>query len=295
MGENFEKDTLEIISGSKFECNEGSEQTNVPSQNKDEEIEPEMYEKASQYIADQTCLICDSNFESMAIVIRHVISTNVIHCIAHHLNSFSGSNMGQESDSRTNSEIEEHNLNALSDSASLSQDNDHYVSTSEYQEEFQKNDQEKDQETFQVSYMDYYSGEDPDDWDSFIKENFKTSQNHPEKAKYSEINDTIVIEDDDDMEESEVPGFKCNPCPSFWTSIQDMNNHIKSDHADENSENVCEESDENDEIEILSQFSCKLCSKDFGTAEDIDKHLSVFYLIPDELYRADLVNKSKKQ
>ena len=96
MGENFEKDTLEIISGSKFECNEGSEQTNVPSQNKDEEIEPEMYEKASQYIADQTCLICDSNFESMAIVIRHVI-----HCIAHHLNSFSGSNMGQESDSRT--------------------------------------------------------------------------------------------------------------------------------------------------------------------------------------------------
>ena len=94
MGENFEKDTLEIISGSKFECNEGSEQTNVPSQNKDEEIEPEMYEKASQYIADQTCLICDSNFESMAILIRHVIS--------HHLKLFSESNMGEESDSRTN-------------------------------------------------------------------------------------------------------------------------------------------------------------------------------------------------
>ena len=86
-------------------------------------------------------------------------------------------------------------MKALSDSASLSQDNDHYVSTSEYQEEFQKNDQEKDQETFQVSYMDYYSGEDPDDWDSFIKENFKTSQNHPEKAKYSEINDTIVMDE----------------------------------------------------------------------------------------------------
>ena len=140
--------------------------------------------------------------------------------------------------------------------------------------------------------MDYYSGEDPDDWDSFIKENFKTSQNHPEKAKYSEINDTIVIEDDDDMEESEVPGFKCNLCPSFWTSIQDMNNHIKSDHADENSENI---DDESDEIEILSQFSCKLCSMDFDTAEAIDNHLSTFHSIPDELYRKDVANKSKKQ
>ena len=198
--------------------------------------------------------------------------------IVHHLNFFSESNMGQESDSRTNYEIEEHDLNDLSDSESLSQDDD----------------QEEDQEKFQVNDMDYYSGEDPDDWDSFIKEHSKTSQNHPEKAKYSEINDTIVI-DDDDIEESEVPGFKCNLCSSFWTSIQDMNNHIKSDHADENSENVGEESDENDEIEILSQFSCKLCSEDFDTAEDIDDHLSKFHSILDELYRKDVVTKSKKQ
>ena len=95
LDKHFEKDTLEIISGSKFECNEESEQTNIPSQNVGEEIEPEMYEKASQFITDQTCLICDSNFESMAIVIRYVI--------AHIL---SESSMGQESDSRTNMKYE---------------------------------------------------------------------------------------------------------------------------------------------------------------------------------------------
>ena len=96
--------------GTKFECNEELEQTNISSKKKDEEIDPEMYEQASQFIADQTCLICDSNFESVAIVIRHVIA---------HL--LSESNMGQESDtdSRTKSEIEEHDLNVLSDSESF--------------------------------------------------------------------------------------------------------------------------------------------------------------------------------
>ena len=278
LGENFEKDTLEIISGSKFECSEGSEQ---PSQNKDEEIEPEMYEKASQFITDQTCLICDSNFESMTIVIRHVI--------AHHLQLFSESNMGQEFDSRTNSEIEEHDLNALSYSESLSQDND------------QEKEQGTNQETFQVNDMDYYSGKE-EDWESFIEENYKSNQNQPEKAKYSDINDSIILIDDDDEiaiisepEESEVSGFKCSFCPSFLTSIQDMQNHFRSDHADENSKNVDEESDENDEIEILSQFSCKLCSKDFDTAEEIDNHISKLHSIPNESYRKYLVNESKRK
>ena len=134
-----------------------------------------MYEKTSQYIADQTCLICDSNFESMAIVIRHVI--------AHHLTLFAESNMSQESDSRTNSEIEEHNLNALSDSESLSQDND------------QEKEQGMNQETFQVNDMDYYSGEELEDWGSFIEETYKSSQNQPEKAKYSDINDSKILID----------------------------------------------------------------------------------------------------
>ena len=295
LQENFEKDTLEIISGSKFESCEGSEQTNIPSQNKDEEIEPEMYEKASQYIADQTCLICDSNFESIAIAIKHVI--------VHHLNFFSESNMAQES-----GEIEEHNLNDLSDSESLSQDNDHYVSTSKDQEKFQKNDQEKDQEKdqennqekFQVNDMDYYSGEELEDWGSLIEETYKSSQNQPEKANYSDINDSIILIDDDDEiamisepEESKVSGFKCSLCPSFLTSIQDMNNHIKKDHADENSKIVVDENDPDDEIEILSQFSCALCSKDFDTAEDIENHISILHSIPNEPYRNYLVCQSK--
>ena len=33
---------------------------------------------------------------------------------------------------------------------------------------------------------------------------------------------------------------------------------------------------------------------DFDTAEAIDNHLTEFHSIPDELYRKDLVNKSKK-
>ena len=131
-------------------------------------IEPVMYEKASQYIAAQTSLIFDSNFESMTIVIRHVI--------AYHLQLFSESNMGQEFDSRTNSEIEGHDLNALSDSESLSQDND--------------------QETFQVNDMDYYSGKEVD-WELFIEETYKSNQNQPEKAKYSGIHDSIILIDDE--------------------------------------------------------------------------------------------------
>ena len=86
------------------------------------------------------------------------------HVIVHHLNFFSESNMGQESDSRTNYEIDEHNLTDLSDSESLSQDKDHYALTSKDQEKFQRNNQEKDQKKFQVNNMDYYSGEDLEDW-----------------------------------------------------------------------------------------------------------------------------------
>ena len=86
----------------------------------------------------------------MAIVIRHVI--------AHHLKLFSESNMGQETDSRTNSEIEEHDLNALSDSKSLFLDNDH------------KKEQKTNQETFEVNDMDYYSVKEKEDWGSFIEE-----------------------------------------------------------------------------------------------------------------------------
>ena len=74
-----------------------------------------------------------------------------------------------------------------------------------------------------------------------------------------------------------------------------MQNHFRSDHADENSENVGDESDENDEIEILSQFSCKLCSKDFDTADEIDNHISELHSIPNESYRKYLVNESKRK
>ena len=167
LEQNFAKETLEIISGTKFECNEESEQTNISSQNKDVEIDPELYEQASQFIADQTCLICDSNFDSMEIVIRHVIA-----CMK--------SNMDQESESRTNNEIEEHDLNALSDSESLSEDND------------QEKEQGTNQETFQVNDMDYYSGKE-EDWESFIEKTYKSNQNQPEKAKYSDINDSIIL------------------------------------------------------------------------------------------------------
>ena len=139
-------------------------------------------------------------------------------------------------------------------------------------------------------------------WESFIEETYKSNQNQPEKAKYSDINDSIILIDDDDEiaiisepEERIVSGFKCSFCPSFLTSIQDMHNHLRSDHADENSENVGEESDENDEIEILSQFSCKLCGKDFDTAEEIDNHISKLHSIPNESYRKYLVNESKRK
>ena len=44
--------------------------------------------------------------------------------------------------------------------------------------------------------MDYYSGKE-EDWESFIEKTYKSNQNQPEKAKYSDINDSIILIDDE--------------------------------------------------------------------------------------------------
>ena len=86
------------------------------------------------------------------------------------------------------------------------------------------------------------------------KDDCKEDENIEESNEVIDIDDDIQIIPDDG-----VTGFKCALCPSFLTSMQDMNNHIKNDHSDENTTKV-----DDDDIEILSQFSCSLCNKDFA-------------------------------